>query len=92
MNISAGVSEIRFGSAAEKFYLWPIYAAGRVENVRGIARRTEGDGIYLKPSEEERERILAMSRDRRFAEYSHNGVVSRSSRSIQPGALFDAIV
>lgn len=78
--------------ASEKFYIWPLYNAGRVESIQGVTRRTESNVIYSKPSQEDRERIMDLAKDRSFNEYSPAGTFSRSHAGLQPGCLFDAIV
>lgn len=78
--------------AAEKFYIWPLYNAGRVESIQGVTRRTESNAIYSKPSQEDRERIMDLAKNRSFNEYSPAGRIGRSNAGLQPGSLFDAIV
>jgi hypothetical protein len=98
MRISSGMAEISFASqpgsriASEQFYIWPLYNAGRVESIRGVTRRTESNITYSKPTQEDRERIMDLAKERSFNEYSPSGRIGRSQGGLQPGSLFDAIV
>ena len=64
--------------ASERFYVWPLYNAGRVENIHGVARRTESNILYAKPSPEDRNRIMDLAKDRSFSEYSPSGRIGRT--------------
>ena len=98
MRISTGIAEIGFtvpGSqriTSEQFYVWPLYNAGRVENIHGVTRRTDSNITYTKPSPEDRDRIMNLSRDRSLKEYSITGKLRNPANGIQPGSLFEAIV
>jgi hypothetical protein len=98
MRISTGLAEIGFAGyadnriASEKFYLWPQYNAGRVNQIRGVTRHTESNVIYSKPLGEDRDKIMELSRDRSGFEYTNTGRADRHASGIRPGALFDAIV
>jgi len=96
MNISSGISEITTGTinsirGPEKTYLWPGYNAGTVRKVSPVTRRETPDFYIIKPSSEERDRIISMSKENFFQEYSKIGSQKRIS-SVSPGSLFDAIV
>ncbi len=97
MRISSGMAEIGFANplnnriASEKFFVWPLYNAGKVENIHGVTRRTESNITYSKPSSEDRDRLLAIMNDNSHREYSPAGTFTRSSLGIQPGSFFDAI-
>ncbi len=97
MRISSGMAEIGFAAqggqriASERLYVWPLYNAGQVENIHGVARRTESNILYAKPSPEDRNRIMDLAKDRSFSEYSSSGRIGRNGAGLQPGALFDAI-
>ena len=98
MRISSGMAEIGFNAlhgsriASEQFYVWPLYNAGKVESIHSVTRRTESNVTYSKPSQEDRERIMDLARDRSFNEYSPSGKIGRPAAGFQPGSLFDAIV
>ena len=98
MKISTGISEIGFNNlyanrtASEKFYIWPVYNAGHVDRIHGVARRTESNAVYSMPVAEDREKILAHVNDFTNREYSSSGKINRSYPAVQPGSLFDAIV
>ncbi len=98
MRISSGLAEIGFGIhqggriASEKFYVWPLYNAGRVETIHGVTRRTESNGIYTKPSPEDRDRIMNLAKEQTENEYSPSGRISKTPPGIRPGSLFEAIV
>ena len=96
MRISSGMAEINFGNppnriASEKFYVWPLYNAGRVETIHGVMRRTESNVTYSKPTTEDRDRLLAMMNDNPQKEYSPAGTLRAKTYGIQPGSFFDAI-
>lgn len=96
MRISAGMAEIGFVNqnakiASEKFFVWPLYNAGRVENIHGVTRRTESNITYAKPSPEDRDKMLALYKDNSMREYSSAGTFTQTARAIQPGSFFDAI-
>lgn len=98
MRISSGFAEIGFnmtGSqriASEQFYVWPLYNAGKVENIHSVTRRTESNVTYMKPSPQDRVRIMDLSKDSSMKEYSASGKLQSPVHGIQPGSLFDAIV
>jgi hypothetical protein len=98
MRISSGIAEIGLSRltdnriASEKFYLWPLYNAGKVQEIHGVTRWTDSNAVYTKPSSEDREKILALSRDNTNLEYSSYGNISKAASGIRPGSLFDAIV
>jgi hypothetical protein len=98
MRISSGMADIGFNTlpgsriASERFYVWPLYNAGRVESIRGVTRRTESNAVYSKPSPEGREKILDLAKDRSYHEYSPSGRIGGPHTGLQPGSLFDAIV
>jgi hypothetical protein len=100
MRISSGMAEIGFNPASgsriasEQFYVWPLYNAGKVENIRGVTRRTESNAIYTKPSQQDREKILDLAKNtgHSFNEYSPSGRADRPHAGLLPGSLFDAIV
>jgi hypothetical protein len=97
MRISSGMAEIGFNNlsgsriASEQFYVWPLYNAGRVESIHGVTRRTESNIIYTKPSQEDREKIMDLAKERSFNEYSSAGRIGGAHIGLQPGSLFDAI-
>lgn len=97
MRISSGMAEIGFSNlpgmrvASERFFVWPLYNAGRVESIQGVTRRMESNVIYSKPSQPDHDRIMDFARDRSFSEYSPAGRTGRAHCGIQPGALFEAI-
>ncbi|MBP7583174.1 MAG: hypothetical protein KBA61_04010 [Spirochaetes bacterium] len=98
MNISSGISEIRFGAMSgirprdEKVYIWPVYGEGRVERVQGVTRRTEGNAIYSKPLPEERAKLLDLIETSSVTRYTQEGRLQGRISSLQPGSFFDAIV
>ncbi|MBN2158058.1 MAG: hypothetical protein JW807_01590 [Spirochaetes bacterium] len=97
MRISAGIAEINVNNpaaperASERFYVWPAYNAGRVQQVRGLTRRPEPEILYIKPSPEERDSILGMSKERSHHEYLPTGRIGRTAPYIRPGSLFEAL-
>jgi hypothetical protein len=97
MRISTGMAEIGFANplnnriASEKFFVWPLYNAGKVENIHGVTRRTESNIAYSKPTPEDRDRLLAMMDDHSQKEYSPAGTLRATTYGIQPGSFFDAI-
>jgi hypothetical protein len=97
MRISSGMAEIGYGNllssriASEKFYIWPLYNSGRVENIHGVTRRTESNITYSKPSSEDRDKLLAAMNDNSLQEYSPAGKYHRRSFGIHPGSFFDAL-
>lgn len=98
MRISSGISEINFGAMSgirprdEKVYLWPVYGEGRVESIRGVTRRTEGNAVYSKPLPEEREKLLGLIDSSKASRYTQEGRLQSRVASLQPGSFFDAIV
>ena len=96
MRISSGISEIGFnyGSGnrvvSEKFYVWPMYNAGRVEQIHSVAKRTEFNAMYSKPTAEDRQRVFSMYCDNSSFEYTSRGSRERADSAV-PGSLFDAI-
>ncbi|HOT46331.1 MAG TPA: hypothetical protein PLM53_10655 [Spirochaetota bacterium] len=97
MRISAGLAEIGFANplnnriASEKFFVWPLYNAGKVEDIHGVTRRTESNIAYSKPTPEDHDRLLAMMKDNPQKEYSPAGTLRAAACGIQPGSFFDAI-
>jgi len=97
MNVSSGLVEIGFNLmngkkiAADTFYVWPHYNAGRVENIHGISRRNESAGAYYRPSPDERDRIQTLMHNSVYNQYSPSGGISRSVSGIRPGLLFDEV-
>jgi hypothetical protein len=91
------MAEIGYGNvlnsriASEKFFVWPLYSAGRVEDIHGVTRRTESNITYSKPSPEDRDKLLTLMNDNSLREYSPAGTIKRSATGIQPGSFFDAI-
>ena len=98
MKISTGTSEIGFYQsqsnriASEKFYMWPQYRAGKIDEIRGVVRKTESNYIYSKPLPEEREKLLSQAGDFADRGYSSTGKVNGSGTALLPGSFFDAIV
>jgi len=92
MRISSGIAEINFNRLnADKIYVWPQYAEGRVENIQRTPRKNESVGAYYKPSPEERNKILDLMNNPLSKEYSPSGILSRTGSGIRPGMLFDAV-
>lgn len=97
MRISTGMAEIGFSGmannriASEKFYVWPLYNAGRVENIHGVTRRTESNITYSKPSPEDHDKMLALMKSGSHHEYSPAGISRKTTSGIQPGSFFDAL-
>ncbi len=77
--------------SSEKFFVWPQYNAGRVNDIHGVTRRTESNITYTKPFPEDRDRLLALVNENSLREYSPAGKYCRSSLGIHPGSFFDAI-
>ena len=77
--------------ASEKFYVWPLYNAGRVENIHGVTRRTESNITYSKPSPEDHDKMLNLMKSNSHQEYSPSGISRKTAIGIQPGSFFDAL-
>jgi hypothetical protein len=98
MNISGGLSEISFGNAQSgavqrsKVYLWPTYHEGRVDPVKNVLHRTEGNVYYTKASDEERETIINQYKNNQQLAYKPDGKFTASDFYTKPGTLFDALV
>jgi hypothetical protein len=98
MNISSGLSEISFSNRQSgpiqrgKVYLWPAYQEGRVDPIKNVVRRTEGDIYYTKASDEEREAIINQYRTSQQQAYKPDGKFTASDFYTKPGTLFDALV
>jgi hypothetical protein len=98
MKISTGMSEIGFFQsqsnriASEKFYVWPQYRDGKVDEIRSVGRKTDSNLIYFKPAPEERDKLLAQAGDFADHAYSSAGRISSSGTALLPGSFFDAIV
>lgn len=97
MRISTGIADIAFSAlqgtkaGSEKFFVWPLYNAGRIESIHGVSRRTESNAVYLKPSPEDRERILNLAKNQSENEYSSSGRLGSTPAWVRPGSLFDAL-
>jgi len=96
MRISSGISEIYFHNPAndiksERVFVWPVYNAGRIENIHGITRQTQSNVIYAKPSNEDKEKILTHYSARPEETYTQKGN-RQPLQTFQPGTLFDALV
>ncbi len=97
MRISAGIAEISFTNlqgtrpASDKFFVWPLYNAGRIDSIHGVSRRTESNALYLKPSPEDRERILNIAKNHSENEYSSSGKIGNTPTWVRPGSLFEAL-
>ncbi len=98
MKISSGIAELNLSTyqggriVSEKAFLWPAYNAGKVTSIHGIMRQTESNATYIKPSPEERERLLGDLFNAPAPEYSSKGrVYTNRYLSYQPGTFFDAL-
>ncbi|MCP4137838.1 MAG: hypothetical protein GY754_43150 [bacterium] len=96
MKISSGVSEIALQSMTnatktDKVYLWPKYTDGKVEKVREVRGRSEDGVFYTKPTEQERERLLSMTKEFSHDEYRGNGSLTQSKAVLKPGTFFNAL-
>jgi len=98
MNISGGLSEISFSNLQSgqvqrsKVYLWPTYQEGRVDPVKNVVRRTEGNIYYSKATDEEREAIINQYKNSQQQAYKPDGKFTASDFYTKPGTLFDALV
>ncbi len=96
MRISSGIAEISQHSYRNnrvensKMYVWPVYNAGRVEQIRGITRKTDSNVVYSKPTVEDAEKIHKLVTENTMSEYTASGSQDMKV-SIEPGTLFDAI-
>ncbi len=96
MRISSGIAEINLQSyrnsrvESSKTYVWPVYNAGKVEQIRGITRRTESNIVYSKPTVEDADKLYQMATSGSMNEYTSTGTQA-IKLGIEPGTLFDAI-
>jgi hypothetical protein len=93
MNISNGISEVLVSQALTgsnkpgKVFMWPKINENPVSPIKKITRKTEGEGIYQKVSDAERDVIIK----------NHTHMTREGDRSSQrssyypPGTLFDAL-
>jgi len=96
MKISTGMAEIYTLNpnrvVSEKLFTWPVYDAGKVNHIRGVARRTDNHATYTKPTAEDHVKLLDSLRSSSYREYAPTG---RSTgvrySSYQPGSFFDAL-
>ncbi len=97
MRISTGISEISFqspraGRAVDRTYMWPVYDNGSVTPVQGIAKRTQGNITYIKPTPEEHLRLVEDMERSLQSEYTSRGSSpDRKSVVYAPGTFFDAL-
>ena len=99
MRISSGVAEIGISTVrgnriiAEKAFIWPVYDAGSVNRIRGVARHTDSNVSYAKPSPEDHIELLRKADRYIELEYTPSGAVARRNLlAYQPGSFFDALV
>ncbi len=97
MRISTGIAELSFQNlqgtrpAADKFFVWPLYNAGRIDSIHGVSRRTESNALYLKPTPEDRDHILSIAKNHSEKEYYSSGRIGNTPAWVRPGSLFEAL-
>jgi hypothetical protein len=98
MRISTGISEISFLSpkagprAADKTYIWPVYDNGSVTPVQGIAKRTQSNITYIKPTPEEHLRLVEDMERSLQSGYTASGSAADGKGVVYaPGTFFDAL-
>jgi len=96
MKISSGLSEIytgrmNAGIKAEKIYVWPEYKSGKVRKTDRIQRDDRPEILYIKPSPEERDRILNKSMLNIDTHYTSGGGIMTRNPMVRPGSLFNAL-
>ena len=97
MNISTGISVINYpyhtsrGVKFNKTYLWPIYDAGSVNKIPAISSEIKSEISYIEPSNEEKNRQLAVSKNSLHIEYTSNAKALKHPSHYYPGSLFDAM-
>ncbi len=74
----------------ERVYIWPQYGEGKVQKIRGVIRKTDSNGIYSKPVQEDREKVLSRYNSYQ-REYNSRGNILKKHVNSQPGMLFDAL-
>lgn len=95
MRISSGLAEINLSSVnkQKKVYLWPEYKNAKISRIKKVSRKTEGNAIYTKPVEEEKDKIFKQASMPRDQIYQNNGSQKPALYTgIKPGSFFDAIV
>jgi hypothetical protein len=98
MRISTGISEISFlapkagPGAVDKTFIWPVYDNGSVTRIQGIAKRTQSNITYIKPTPEEHLRLFEGLERSRQSEYTASGTsVEKKGTVYAPGTFFDAL-
>lgn len=98
MRISTGISELNLLSreggriSSEKAYIWPVYDAGKVGQIHGVARRTGPNLAYAKPTPQEHVRLLEKYSGAPSTEYTMHGRLSdKKALTCAPGTFFDAL-
>jgi hypothetical protein len=96
MNISSGLSSIGFNQISgpreigNRLYLWPVYDAGRVQQLREISPRQHPID-YIKPLESEAKRLFEDVNTAPAGFYNAQGIPSgKLYSSYLPGSFFDA--